>query len=418
MMQTPVGELATFGVGKETTFGTYAAPTIFHELQAFSPSVKNTMIAREGSVGAAGMRPMPTGPLEITGSLRVATLADIHGQLMAYAMGSQSAPVSYQIATTTNSSNYTGGSTSLIVTSASGLTVGLVCSIAGDANKPTITAISGTTLTLSFGGFASSHSSGTTIIFSSPTAYSTSLTFGLLRQLPSFSMEYGFPASNTTFSEYLDYTGCCIDTMKVALSTGKDLQIDYTWVGVNQLKQTSPVTPTLSTKNPMTMEASGTATSLNNVSIGTATSPPDVRSWDLTLNNQIDKKRRSAGAGRFPTGWPLGPRKVSGSLKLGFESEAARLLFWGSNSATSPAAFVPGVPLTLNVGCQDVADATNGVRFLVSFTMPNVYLTQADVPHVVSGSLEQTANFTATESAPGANNDLSIALIDTNGFGW
>ena len=332
-MPIPVGELTSLGAGKETTPGTAAVPTVFHENEAFTPNSKNTFMWRTGSRKSPGQRKPSTGGFDVSISLRPGATPDTLGQLLAFSMGTQSTP----------------------------------------ALKNTST-----------------------------TAYASTLSFGNLGTLPSFTLEYN------RVTDALDFLGCAVDSVKLSLEPNKGLSADFTIVAMSEALKASPASPTFSSKNVMMMEALGTSTLLNSVAIGTPAAPPSVLKWDLTLANNIQKTYR--GAQRGVLGFPLGARKVSGSLTLGFESNAAYLLFWGGSTAPAPS--IAGVPLVLNVGSQDLADSTAlQYPFSMGFIMPNVFIEGAPVANKTSGALEQTVTFTAAESVAGGD-DLTIALVN------
>ncbi len=257
----------------------------------------------------------------------------------------------------------------------------------------------GQLLAFTMGTQATPSLSGTSTV-----AYKQALTFGTITILPSFTMEFN------RVTDALDFLGCCVDSAKISLEPNKGLACDFTIVAANEALNTSPTAPTFSTKDVMMMEAAGTSTTLNSVLIGTPALPPSVLKWDLTINNNIQKTYR--GAQRQVLGFPLGQRKVSGSLTLGFESNSAYLAFWGA--ASGPAPSVPGIPLALQVGNQDYADPGSLlIPYSIGLVMPNVFLTASPVANKPSGALEQVVQFEAAESAAG-NDDLTINLINTN----
>ena len=237
-------------------------------------------------------------------------------------------------------------------------------------------------------------------------AYKSTLSFGTSSALPSFTTEFN------RVTDALDYAGCCVDTMKIALDSDKGLAVDFGLVAATEVLQTTPAAPTFSNKNILTMEAPSTNQTINGVAIGASGQGVAVIKWDVTLNNQLQKNYRGAGAGRKVLAFPLGSRMVGGSLTLGFESNAQYQQFWGAAGATSPAAAVTGIPILLNVGSQDFADASKSIYFSIALRLANCFYESAPVANKTSGALEQVVTFMSAESAAGGNDDLQIDLYN------
>jgi len=335
----PVGELTSIGIGKESAaaFATPVAPSVFYETETFTPADKNTLIPRPGSAKRAGRRSPSTGGFMSSFSFRPGSTPDTIGQLMAFAMGQQSAP-----------------------------------------------ALTGTSLT----------------------AYKSTLSFGTSIALPSFTTEFN------RVTDAVDFIGCCVDTMKIALDADKGLAVDFGVANATLAIQGAPVAPSFSNKNILTMEAPSTTVSINGATIGASGAGQAVLKWDVTLNNQLQKNYRGAGAGRKVLAFPLGNRIVGGSMTLGFESNAQYQQFLGATGAMSPAAAITGVPLVLTVGSQDFADASKSIYYSVTLRLPNCFFEGGPVANKTSGALEQVVTFYASESAAGGNDDLQIDLVN------
>ena len=337
-MPAPVGELVSIGISKETTFAQAVAPATFHEVETFNPATKNMFIPRTGSRRSLGQRKKTTGPIDLSASFRPGATPDTLFQMIAFAMGAQTAPA---------------------------------------------------------------------LVSGSTSAYGSTLSFGTSPVLPSFTLEYN------RVTDAIDLVGCTIESMKLAMDSGQGLKADFSLVAATELLKASPVAPTFSSKNFIAMESipSSSGNQLNGQAIGVYGSGLGVAllKWDLTLANQLEKNYRGQGSGRQVYGFPIGARTVSGSMTLGFESNAAYLLFWGA--ATGPAPVVPAVPLQLAMGSQDFADASKSLYYQAVLTMPNVYIDQGPVASTTTGSLKQVVNFSATELL--GNDDLTIALQTT-----
>jgi hypothetical protein len=486
-MPVPVGELSTVGVGKESAFGTIATPTLFHAIEALTPSTKNVFNERVGSRGAPSMPYPATGPFEVGFTARMEGQANVVEQLIAYGFGTQSTPQNYGSGITTQSvasgsgksvtlTMYSGtinvgtfvlfdygnyGAAEVVVAGTGSTNAGLVAttfgfthsngaavdicyaygtiaavtasgssqSIAytatggtlqagqlvavdyGGSNYELVTALAGTNSTTLVGVFTKSHGSGSAKCASLSTAYSSTYSFGKILTLPSFTVErnYGTVGSGNFTESYL---GSTVDQMKFAVDVAKNLQLDLTCVAQWLQQQASPTTPTLGQKFPYAMEAAGTATTLNGVSIGSIGNPPYVLKYDVTLNNQLNKSRRSAGAGRKVVDFPLGLRKITGSLMLGFDNTTAMQLFWGGS--TSPGTIVKGIPLVFTIASQDYADTINSIPYSIVLTMPNCAFLLGNVAHNTNGPLDQAVSFTAYDSVPGAGDALNAVITNNN----
>ena len=123
---SPYGELASLGVSKETIFGTFVAPTIFHAIEDFTPSPSNQLIQRQGARKRRG-RSLPI----VDGYVGKASFTpecdpDVVGQLIAYAMGAQTTPAHTVKGSSTSSTAYS-----------STLTLGALPSFSTEINRVT-----------------------------------------------------------------------------------------------------------------------------------------------------------------------------------------------------------------------------------------------------------------------------------------
>jgi hypothetical protein len=105
----PVGQRTWLGVAKETTFGIFVNPTIFHGCESNSPVDKHTVSERPGPRGFAGRTPAAPGKLETSLSVKLEPDPDTVFQLIAYAMGNQSAPALHSPSTLAYDENMSFG---------------------------------------------------------------------------------------------------------------------------------------------------------------------------------------------------------------------------------------------------------------------------------------------------------------------
>src|ERR1700694_1751716 len=89
----PYGELASFGVSKEATFGSFVVPSVFHAIEDFTDSPMNQSIKRLGARNRRGQSLPIVDGFQGKYSFTPEPDPDTVAQLMAFAMGWQSTPV-------------------------------------------------------------------------------------------------------------------------------------------------------------------------------------------------------------------------------------------------------------------------------------------------------------------------------------
>lgn len=415
-LQTADEIIASFGLGKETNFGVAVVPTIFHATDQWTPSVKRASIPRTGVTKTLGQRYPGQGGLSISASLDVESSPDVVGQLLAGALGSQSAPTHNIVNTTLSAAITVTGSQAVTPVSMDGIFVGAVLTIdtAGNLETVTVTAVTPTTFTANF---TKTHLINAPIVLTSTTAYLSKLTMGT--RLPTFTGEhvrYNVGAIGNTFGR--DYTGLKVDTLGLTLDPKGGLKTKFSFVGCSVFQQASPATPSFSSKqvfsfqNPSSMMAyKGASTAGSFVELG-GVGQVSVLGWDCSGANNLVKDFFSFGQGPTVADIPEGPRKYSGKISLGFESAAQYTDFLGA--ATGPTAAIPGVAMTMIFVSTDMADATLGIPYAIVVKLPNCFLSEHSDPQKNSGASEQSFTWEAAQSAPGAGDDVSILLLNTN----
>ena len=104
---SPYGEEASFGASKETTFATFVAPTVFHAIEDCSPTPSNQLIKRTGARKRRGQSlPLADG---YVGKMTLTPECDPDtvGQLIAFALGAQTAPSHTVKGSSTSTTAYT-----------------------------------------------------------------------------------------------------------------------------------------------------------------------------------------------------------------------------------------------------------------------------------------------------------------------
>lgn len=399
-LTVPTGQLTSLGVGKETTFGTFATPSIFHACEDVSPTPKNILIPLPASRKRYGQTLPIVAGFEGRMTLTPEADGDTIGQLWAYGMGAQTSPAATYGSTTTTAS-YSIGVSTIAVVSTLGLQPGSQVGVdtAGQAENLLIASLTLTTITFS-SPTTKTHSSGITVAQQATTARGSALTFGAL---PSFSAE------SNRGTDTVDYLGCMIDNFSLSIAPGKALQPKFGIFYANEVLQGSPTTPTISTKKPYYAENPNNVALLFGTAYGQA-GQCTVQQVDISVANNL-APIRSFPAGRSPVTFAQQQRKASGKTVLGFENDQAYKAFLGNaSSATSPQASVPGVSLDFRVFSSDAVDG-GGLQYGAEFYLGNVILETHGAPVKSSNYITQEFSFQAAETANGANDDLKIFLI-------
>ncbi len=239
----------------------------------------------------------------------------------------------------------------------------------------------------------------------STVAYNSTLSFGAT--IPSFTTQF------YRVGDAIDFSGCMIDTLKLACGPGQELQADFGIVGQTEAINVAPTVPSYSSVFPLISEATGGQIGINGTLL-TGPNSPVIKNWSVSLNNNLDKSLRTVGS-RFVQGFPLGQRMVSGSLTLSFASSAQYKLFYGALTATSPQPSITPATVGITVASQSYADPATGklIPYSLNLNMNAVYITSDLVPGKLQGQLEQTFAFEAAESA--GNDDLSCVITNASG---
>lgn len=419
-MPTPLftadAEIASLGIGKETTFGVAVVPTLFHAYDSWTPTPKRASIPRTGVTKKLGQRYPAQGGFSLAASLDVESSPDTLGQLLAYTMGGQTAPTHAIVNTTLSIAIASTGVQFATPASMDGILVGSVLTIDTAANLETVT-VTAITPTTFQANFTKTHLINIAIVLTSTTGYLSKLT--MATRLPTFTAEhaiYNVGAIGTTFAR--DYTGLKVDTMSLSLDQKGGLKPKFSLVGASVFVQASPATPSFSTKDVLTFENpnsmaqyKGTSTAGSFVEIG-GVGQVAVLQWDVSAANNLVKDYFSFGQGPIVADIPEGPRKFSGKLMLGFESSAQYTDFLGAS--TGPGIFIPGVGIQMLFVSHDMADAPLGVPYALVVKLPNCFLSSHSDPGKNSGAIDQTFTYEAAESAPGAADDMTMLLFNTN----
>jgi hypothetical protein len=115
------------------------------------------------------------------------------------------------------------------------------------------------------------------------------------------------------------------------------------------------------------------------------------------------------GSGNVVRSFPENVRSVSGTLTLGFESNAQLTNF----NAAAAGGNLPSISALLPFQGTDVIGAS-GVNYAFALYFPKLFLSQIAISDDTSKMITQTLSFTAAESVPSANDQVSAYCIGGN----
>lgn len=401
------GNESSLITGKETAYGQKsAALTMTHIYESFGAKITDAPVALTGSRQQNDTAYPVLGGRTISGSVGLESTADTIGWWLAMGMGKQSTPSTSIVNTTLNGATLVGA-TQFVLTSGLNVFPGMKLSFDTSTNLETLTvaSVSGNTVTTTTAA-TKAHASNVAVTCTATNAYLSTFTLG--NDLSSFTSEINLlNAAGGSFA-CDDFLGCMVESLAFALAKGQ-VKITPSIDAQTFAKQTSPATPTFSTKNPFVFEQQWAPPSWNATVIGVG-AEASVLSASATLNNNLDKGKYSLGNGNLQRKPQVQTRSVSGSLSLDYATTTVRDAF----QAAATGGQKPAVALTLPIAGTDLADATNGVPYALTIVLPKIYLSAWDGGWKGSGALTQALSFTAHPSGQGTNDSITCYYIGSN----
>ena len=419
----PGGQNTALGVGKETTPGVAVAPTIYHAHTGFYAGEKNVAVPRPGARRHLTETYPATGPYMVSISLGVETDPDAFMQLVAFAMGEQTAPTE-EIINTSLYAVAAMGATSIVVDDLRPFYPGVVFTVTG--NTPSTCqniepgvggapAPGGTVLLAA--GLSAGAAMGAAVTGTSGTAYQSTLKHGT--PLPSFSLviQRASTAFGASFNDYVLYYGCKVQNMTLSMDPKAGLTAKFTILAIGALNQGDAAwpggfSPSFSTLYPFQFTNSNSFSIFNGVWIGYS-GQVAVASWEIAVANNLLPEYFSFGEGREVLTFPEQQRKITMKSTLGFESNAAYLDFWGGSGVTRPANVIPGTSFEFCARSSDLADPTDGFYYSVDFLLDNCFLETANPDIKPTGTIMLPVSAVTGESSNGANDNLFVTFVNT-----
>jgi hypothetical protein len=407
-LNVPNGDNESLGIGKETQFGQFVIPTMWHAFTSFLPKPINNLVQRTGARQHYGqVRPVTAG-YESTAALDVEPDPDTLGQLIAFSLGAQSTPTlvgagAQTVNTTTTTATTIGAGTVITPSSMKYIAIGMSLTIDTSTQMETVT-VTDTSATTFSCTTTKTHAAAVTITGSSlisATAYTSTMKFGLL---PSFS------AQLNRVTDGVNYLGCLVDSYTISMAAKTGMKASFSLVNQNEQITSSLTSPTFSTKLPLIFEHPDNAYQFGGAYLGDIGQVP-VISWSISGANNLMKSYFSFGSGRLVQSFPQMQRKITGTVTLAFASNAQYKAFLGSSLGPARVT-VPGVSMNMVCVGSELIDAVNPFSF--NFILPSCILSSHEVMNTSNTSLNQTFNFESAESASGANDDLSCVYVGTS----
>lgn len=397
------GERSTLGIGKETTFGTLATPTLWQAFQSMSGKPTIAPVALTGARGSLGMKYSGTGGRSFGGSLSIDGEVDTIGQPFAYTMGKQTTPSTAVVNTTMNGATLINA-TSIVLTSTTNVYPGMTLTCATATGV--VANVQGLTVNIRAPGMTAACANSAAVTCTGTLARASTMTMG---SLPSFSMEI-VRAAAAAGSVFLadDFLGCKFDGLTLAFSPKKGLDAKFNFVAKQMVKNTSPTAATISTKYPMIFDQQLSTPMWNAIALSDALGlESTVIGAQITVNNNLKKDNFGLGSGNTVRSFPEMKRSVSGTISMNLESTTAHDAF----QAAKDGGMNPSVALTIPMYGTDIIDAAVGIPYANTFYLPNCFITSWDPGDTSSGAQTQTITFEAAESAAGAADGLTIYHI-------
>ncbi len=366
----------------------------------------NNFLNRTGARNQTGTERGLAGPYGVAGTFTIESDPDVIGTPLAWAMGTESVtlnatsgnPAAGAAVNTALSAAVAFGSTTIAVTSATNVVagMGLVIDALGRAPEvATVASVSGTTVTLT-AALVYSHPSAAAV--QALTAYDHTLLLGIPR--PTFSVQFQNQTSCQT------YTGNKVSDWSVTMDPRALVAIRFSTAGASD-GVSAPGTPAYSPLSPYKVLDPG-----NMLSVNGAPAPAGVLTLALTVNNGLQPSEHAIGQGRLVTSHPEGQSRVTGTMTLQHTSLKFKELFWGNVGATGPQSEVIPCSLVLNMLSPSYINGV--VRYGMRIILPSVQFSTDTTPGRAGGVLTENVSFMASQSTPGANDDVSLVVSNAS----
>jgi hypothetical protein len=405
--QAPSAELATVGIGRETTYGTAVSPTLFLIPSSENFDGTNELLDRPGARKRVGQTEAQTGLFTGKGQMQVEADGDSLGALLLLAMGAEAFiadpgnPGSNPAVTTSSSGQAYGPGWAWVTPAAmTNITVGNKLKV-DTATPQENVVVRAVTATQFFAYFTNAHSGSVTIVQATTVTNAYDHTFTLA------SPRYSFTAQLNDVIMAKNAFGCKMSQLSFKLTPKAILeamcQIEYqgeAFVG-------SPVSPTFSTLRGFTFTNPGNSFSMNGIALDSS-----VQDFSVDINVGLVTDYPKLGNGRYRGQLAETVTKVTGSFAIAFETETALQQFWGAPGVTNPQGQIMPAPLQIVLASTDPINSA--VSTSLTINIPMAKFKTAPRAMKVGDYLKQTFQFQASESVNGAGDDANFVLVNSN----
>lgn len=400
----PSTELTTVMIGKESSYGTAATPTV----SLISSDTKfdgvNTLVTRDGARQRIGQTEQLTGVFQGKGSLQVELDGDTAGSILYPTMGSEAVaastnnPTAEAVSTTTTTAVGIGF---FPVTPASmtNIVKGQSLTIDTSTNAETVV-VRAVSTTQFWAYFTKTHASGVTVTNAAVVDAYTH-TFTLASPRPSLT------AQINDIVVAKDCFGAKVQTFSIKVQPRTLIEATVGFLYQGELKQTSPVSPTYSTLRGLVFETPGNAATWQGVALDQS-----IQGLTIDINTGLIAEYPRFGQGRYQGALPETQTVVKASLDLAFEYEDMLDAFWGNLGATGPQGDVLPGNLTLTLVGVDMINTA--LPYSLEIIIPMAKPAQAPLTRKMKDYIKQTVSFETSESTNGAGNDISFVLTNAN----
>jgi hypothetical protein len=404
--QSPSFNATATGVGKETTFGSPVTPTVWISAQDITPTGTNAPLERTSARQQIGREEAETGTFGGAQTFTMDSDPDVIGSVLAWAMGNEVVttdpatgnPAPGAGSGTTTTAALPPGSTVIPVVSAANLTAGKLFAIDNASGNPevlTVGSVLGLNITVTT-PTVYAHALGAKIQYA--TAYDHQLTFAIPR--PTFTTQFN------RVTDCIATAGNKVGSFDISFQPRQLVGVRFNTIYASEAAAT-PGTANFSLLRPYRV-----IDPLNTVSVNGASSLAAILSATISVNSALQGTEFVIGNGRFIQNIPEGQAIVSGSFVVQFSNNQYQKLFWGAAGATGPLSTVASCSLQFQIFSPSWINGVN--RYGITILLANATLTSVPTAGRSGSPIQQTVNFQAYQSAPGADDDINITVVNNS----
>ena len=405
MPQAPNSELTSVGIGRESSYGSAATPSVFLISSNTNFGVTNELLDRTAPRKRVGRTKALAGLVVGKGALSVEADPDTLGALLNMSIGAEAVAANANnpgasAVNTTSTAATPIGFTGMPLASFTNVAVGQSLTVDTSGNQETVVvkAVNSTASTF-YAYFTKAHGSGVTVV-NAAVVLAYDHTFTLASPRGSFT---------TQINQVTDAKNCVgskISQISFKANPKSILEAVVSASYQTEAKVGSPTTPVYSVLDAFRFETTGNVAQING-----ANSDATVLGWGVDVKTGLVSDFPNFGNGRLMGVLPETLSVVSGNLDLAFETETLLQNFWGQPGATGPQSSLFPITLLFKFVSSDYINTA--VQYTLQFVLNNVLLKTDGIVIKSNDYLKQNATFECYESINGANDDVKCILTNT-----